>query len=625
MRTGHEWSRKRTVFGHRIHSRPARKVADRVVRGLLHAVAEGSTRRSDMLRTRTRKHSARGRLAAAALLVAMAPASAHAQTFSVYEASIDDIRSALLRGQTTCVQIVQQYLARISTYNPVFNAVIDTNSAALSIAADLDAELKRPGRTIRPLHCVPLVVKDAIDSAEMPSSGGSVPLDGFAPDDATVVARLRAAGAIILGKANLDEFGRGSSGLSTRGGQTRNAWDLARIPGGSSGGSAVAVAANMAVGALSEETGVSIRNPCANAGIACIAPTQGLVSRDGVIPISFTQDRIGQYGKTVKDAALILDAIAGYDPADPVTAASVGRMPRKGYAAATRGEAWKGKKLKGVRLGVVREHMTVYADADAESVAIAERAIGDLKALGAEVVDVPLDQATGQILPVIDPLFYPSTNWNVTCDSDVTVAGACPNPGWMRMITDARTNSFEFRFAMNRYLAERQFPGVPTLADLIAIGPFFSETFRNGLVTDNGVLTLNSANYAERQLRRKAVQEIVLKVMADAGVDALVYPMKTVPAQKIGAPSEPTVGFRASSGNILSPISGFPSVLVPIGFTSTAVDRVSGGGVETNPAKLPVNLEFVGRPFTEAELIRIAYVFEKLASRREVTPLAPPL
>jgi amidase len=561
--------------------------------------------------------------AAVAVVTTVTPVFAKPKNFEPWEASIDDIRRAITVRKVPCVDVVQGFLDRIAAYNPVFNAVIETNQSALAQAAALDAMLARTGRPVGPLHCVPMAVKDAIDSQEMPSSAGSVPLDAPAPNDATVVARLRAAGAIIIAKSNLDEFGRGSSGLSTKGGQTRNAWDLERIPGGSSGGSGVAVATSMVPAALAEETGVSIRNPCANAGIACIAPTQGLVSRDGVAPISFTQDRIGQYGKSVKDAAIVLDAIAGYDPADPVTAASVGRMPTVGYAAYATGSP---KSLRGARLGVVREHMTVFAPADAESVAVAEAALAALRAQGAILVDsLPMDTVTGQLLPVLDPLFYPSTNWNFVCDSDTTVAGNCPNPGWMRMITDARTNNFEFRFAMNRYLKERALPGVPDVTRLISTGPFFSTTFRNGLVSDNGVLTLNSATYAERLLRRKAVQEITLKIMADFKLDALVFPMKTVPAPKIGAPGEPTVGFRASGGNILSPISGFPSVLVPIGFTQTAIDRNGDGSTTVNAAKLPVNLEFVGRPFTEPELIRLASAFEAATRARGTTPLAPPL
>lgn len=551
--------------------------------------------------------------------------SGRSSSFSVEEASIDQIHSALLTRRTTCVQVVQKYLTRIEAYEPVFNAFVEVNPNALSQAAALDAAMPRanrgkPGLT-GPLHCIPIAVKDAIDSVEMPSSGGSVPLDSIPPDDATAIAKLRAAGAIIIGKTNLDELGRGSSGLSTKGGQTLNAYDLARIPGGSSGGSAVAVAANLATVGIAEETGVSIRNPCANQNIACIAPTQGLVSRDGVIPISFTQDRLGPYGKTLRDAAIVLDVISGYDPADPVTANSVGRRPPLGYA------VWaRPGKLKGRRIGVIRELMTPYAAADEESVAISERALDDLEALGATIVDsLPVDEAVGELLPTLDPAFYPSLNWAFTCNSATTIAGDCPNPGFMRMITDARTNAFEFAFAFNRYLVGRGDPVIRTLDDFIATGPFFSAGFRTNLINDGARTTLNDPEYVERQLRRRFIQELVVKLMADHQLDAIVFPMKTVPATRVGAPGEPVVGFRAPGGNIVSAASGLPSVQVPAGFTTTVVDRIAGGGTQVTPAALPVGLEFVGRAFSEATLISIASSYEAATRHRRPTPLAPTL
>jgi Asp-tRNA(Asn)/Glu-tRNA(Gln) amidotransferase A subunit family amidase len=530
--------------------------------------------------------------------------------FRVEEASIAQIHAAMLSHKLTCVGLIQTYLDRIAAYEPVFNAFVEINPDALAQAAALD-RLRRPKG---PLHCIPVAVKDAVDSEEMPSSGGSMPLSRPAPDDATVLARLREAGAIILGKTNMDELGRGSSGLSTKGGQTGNAYDPTRIPGGSSGGSAVAVAANLTTVAIAEETGVSIRNPCANANIACIAPTQGLVSRDGVIPISFTQDRLGQYGKTIVDAARVLDVIAGFDPKDPVTANSVGREPFLPYAL----HAAPGK-LRGKRLGVVREFMTVASPSDEESVALAEDALDDLAALGASLVDpLPVDAAMGALLPVLNPAYFPNAEWDFPCDSEMVIAGDCPNPGFARVVGSARTNSYEFAFAFNRYLKGRGDPLVPDLDAFIAIGPFFSTGFRNGLVNDGARTTLNDPEYLERLLRRKTIGEVVAKLMADHDLDALVFPMKTQPAGKIGAPGN-------SSGQILSSSSGLPSVLIPIGFTQNVVDRISGGGTVVTPAAMPVALEFLGRPYTEGTLIGIAASYEAATKHRRPSPFAPPL
>jgi Asp-tRNA(Asn)/Glu-tRNA(Gln) amidotransferase A subunit family amidase len=376
----------------------------------------------------------------------------------------------------------------------------------------------------------------------------------------------------------------------------------------------VAVAANLSTVAIAEETGVSIRNPCANANIACIAPTQGLVSRDGVIPISFTQDRLGQYGKTLEDAARVLDAIAGFDPKDPVTANSVGRTPLFGYAVHARPI-----RLRGKRLGVVREFMSVAGPSDEESVALAEAALADLAALGATLVDpLPVDAAMGELLPVLNPAYFPNPAWDFPCDSETVLAGDCPNPGFARVVGSARTNSYEFAFAFDRYLLGRGDPLVPDLDAFIATGPFFSDGFRNGLVNDGARSTLNDPEYLERLLRRKTIGEVVLKLMADFDLDALVFPMKTQPAGKIGAPGN-------SSGQILSSSSGLPSVLIPIGFTEHVVDRISGGGTLLTPAALPVALEFLGRPFSETTLIGIAATFEAATRHRQPSPFAPPL
>ncbi|MCX6023884.1 MAG: amidase family protein, partial [Chloroflexi bacterium] len=532
-------------------------------------------------------------------------------------------------GRLTCVDLVQWYLHRIAAYNGVsvegtivdgvmtgevkpipgirqLNALIHLNDGALEQARQLDAHFAATGEFVGPLHGVPMAVKDAIDSSEMPSTGGStMPLtDLKAPADANTIARLRKAGAIILAKANLDEFGRGSSGRSTLGGQTSNAYDTTRIPGGSSGGSAVAVAANLVMGALAEETGVSIRNPASNANIVAIAPTQGLVGRGGVIPISFTQDRVGPYARTVQDAATILSALTGYDPRDPVTAASVGRLPGEPYESFVDPDG-----LRGARLGVLRQFMTSSTPADQESVEIAERAIEEMRCAGAEIIDVSaaMDKALAQLLPSLDPLYVsspsPYLDPNALTDIDplygkgllpsvyyhphadlpfdigfAVTASVDPEStlldlerfagfGIAKTLSDARTNAFEFKFAFNRYLAQRGDSTITSLTDLIntppagsssATGLFFTEEFRKALEKDNARTNLNDPFYVERLLRRKLHQDVVLKVMADFGLDALVYPFKTIPAPIIGGRSAPEVGFRPAGGNVLSSQTGFP-------------------------------------------------------------------
>lgn len=620
------------------------------------------------------------RFAAAACLMAAslaAPGHAGAQAgkFQIEETTIADVHTAMQRRELTCVQLIQQYLNRIERHNKTLRAIIHVNPAALETARRLDASFAANGKLSGSLHCVPVAVKDAIDTAEMPTSGGSTaPFANLQPPrDSTVVAKLRSAGAIILAKSNLDEFGRGSTGVSTLGGQARNPYDTARIPGGSSGGSGVAVAANLTLVALAEETGVSIRNPAANNNIVAIAPTQGLVSRDGVIPISFTQDRIGAYARTLKDAATLLQAIAGYDPNDPVTAASRGRMPRESYS-----EFLSAKGLAGARLGVVRQLMTAWTPADRESVDIAQRALDDMKKAGAEIIDVSadLDKALALLLPQLNPAYlsspapyldrgylskldpeyadpakFPGNYFGNHADAPFTTdflvqshvdpsatlldRKRFPNFGINMTLNDARTNPFEFRYAFNRYLARRGDANIKTLDDVInkppkngtAIsGVFFSETFKTNLVRENAKTNLNDPFYIERLLRRKTHQEVVLRVMADHNLDALVYPMKTIPASPIGArtaPSPAVAGYRPSSGNVLSSQTGFPSIIMPAGFTTEVYDWVADPANSSRtilgnavPARVPVGMEFLGVPFSEPLLLKLAAGYETTARHR---------
>jgi Asp-tRNA(Asn)/Glu-tRNA(Gln) amidotransferase A subunit family amidase len=606
------------------------------------------------------------------------PGHAHAQSgkFQLEETTIADVHAAMQKRELSCVQLIEQYLARIERHNKALNAMLHINLNALETARKLDAGFAANGKLSGPLHCIPVSVKDAIDTVEMPTTGGSTaPFANLnAPKDATVVAKLRAAGAIILAKTNLDEFGRGSTGLSTLGGQTKNPYDITRIPGGSSGGSGAAVAANLTLVALAEETGVSIRNPAANSNIVAIAPTQGLVSRDGVIPISFTQDRVGPFARTVRDAAIVLQVLAGYDPNDPITAASRGRMPREGYSASL-----NTKGLAGARLGVVRQLMTAWTPADRESVSIAERAIDDMKKAGAVVVDVSadLDKALALLLPHLNPAYlsspapyldagymprldpdyadparYPGIYYHRHAeapfgmdflvqshiDPNATLLDTkrFPDFGINKTLNDARTNPFEFRYSFNRYLARRGDANIKTMDDVInkppknstaTSGVFFSENFKNNtLIKENAKTNLNDPFYIERLLRRHTHQAVVLKVMADHNLDALVYPMKTIPASRIGgriAPAPASAGYRPASGNVLGSQTGFPSIIMPAGFTTEVYDWVPdpansartilGNAVS---AQVPVGIEFLGVPFSEPLLLRIASGYESVARHR---------
>src|SRR5215468_7089154 len=369
------------------------------------------------------------------LLLTTSLASAQTEKFQIEEATIEDIQAAILRGELTSTGVVQLYLSRIKMYNgtcvnqpdgvlgagpitPIKNAhqlnallslnlrpakrqmlgfdprkarsmtdPVDNNPAmpdALEVAARQDAYLASTGKLIGPLHGVVFSIKDQYDTFDMRTTGGMDAdyANDRPPDDATFVKRLREAGAIILAKANLGEMGTPNS-RSSFGGPFCNPYDTTRSPGTSSGGSGASVSANLVTCSIGEETGGSIHHPAKNNSIVGLAPTQELVSRDGMVGAGLNT-RVGPLCRTVKDAARVLEVIAGYDPKDELTAFSVGRLPTEPYRSFANERA-----LNGIRIGVIREHMDrkVCNEADAESIDITDRAIGDLRQLGATIDD----------------------------------------------------------------------------------------------------------------------------------------------------------------------------------------------------------------------------------------------
>ncbi len=256
---------------------------------------------------------------------------AQAKSFHLEETTVSNIHAAMKSGNLTCRQLVQLYLKRIEAYDkqgPAINSIILTNPKALATATELDSSFAKSGLT-GPLHCIPVVLKDNYNTADMPTTGGSLTLKDFVPQkDAFITQKLREAGAIILAKANLHEFAVWGETVSSLGGQTLNPYDLKRTPGGSSGGTGAAIAANFGVIGLGTDTVNSIRSPASACNLVGFRPTRGLVSRSGIIPYSLTQDMAGPITRTVTDAVVTLDAIAGYDSADASTAWSMGNKQK---------------------------------------------------------------------------------------------------------------------------------------------------------------------------------------------------------------------------------------------------------------------------------------------------------
>jgi Asp-tRNA(Asn)/Glu-tRNA(Gln) amidotransferase A subunit family amidase len=495
---------------------------------------------------------------------------ASAQSFQVMETSIGDIHHAMRAGTLTCHALVEQYLNRIRDFDqqgPQINSMLYVNPQALQQADAMDQEFKRTGK-LKPLGCIPIVLKDNFDTKDMPTTAGALTLKGAQPDrDAFAVKRLRENGALILGKTNLQEFASGGISVSSLGGQVKNPYDLTRTPGGSSGGTGAAVASNFATVGTGSDTGGSIRSPASANDLVGLRPTRGLISRDGIVPVSFTQDTIGPIARNVADAARMLDVMAGYDPNDPVTSLSVGNIP-KTYTAYLR------NGLKGARLGVVT-NLFGKGPEYAEVNKVMAKAIDALKRQGAVIVEVE------------DELL----------DTD-------------RVTSNFRLNDFEFKAALNRYLKE-QGSHVPThsLAEIIASGQYNKPTLEKFLSTaesyEDGP---NTPEYKDRRIKMEELAIEVDNLMAKNRLDALVYPHQKCLVLPIGATFQ-----KDRNGNI-APAGGFPAIDVPAGFSAPTADA---------PIGVPVGMELLARPWQEPELLMLAYGFEQANHARKAPQSVP--
>ena len=509
----------------------------------------------------------------AALLLVSSVASA--QSFRLLEATIDDVHASLTSGQITCAELVQLYLNRIEAYDkngPELNAVQYVNPSAFQEARVLDAALDSSG-LVGPLHCIPVLLKDQVETRDMPTTYGSALFRDFVPErDATIVIQMKQAGAIVLAKTNMGEFA--SRYVGSAFGLIRNAYDPNRNPSGSSGGTGTGITANFGMVGIGEDTGGSIRGPAAVSSLVGLRPTVPLVSRYGMMPANPANDTLGPITRTVKDAAILLDVLAGYDPNDPFTAYSVGRVPAS-YTAFLEKDG-----LNGARIGVIREPMDLKADPASDDYkkvrAVIDKAIGDLKLLGAEVVD-----------PVTVPKIESVDETYVR-------------------------NTFETEDAMDDYLAEHLNAPVKTLREILLSGKV-TPWRASGLMNVVGRST-DEHGYLQVLLAKEGLRQSVLKVMADDELDALVYatfdhqPSVIAPDALTNPKTEDAYGL--GNNRYLSPLIAFPAVTVPAGFTTDA---------------LPVGLEFLGRPFTEGVLLGLAYAYEQGTHGRTPPATTPPL
>jgi len=626
-------------------------------------------------------------------------AAAHGRRgFQVEEATISDIHRAIVTRQLTATRLVQLYLERIQAYNgtcvdqpmgilgPVtmipdagkVNAIISLNLRpkaraawgfdarmarsqtdlvdadpdmpdALETAAELDRRFARTGRLVGPLHGVVFAIKDQYDTFDMRTTSGA---DAFyandrPPDDATFIARLRAAGAIILAKANMDEYAGGDA-RSSYGGTGCNPYDTIRDPGGSSGGSAVSVSTNLVTCAIAEETGGSIVKPARWSSVVGLVPTRELVSADGMIQRGINT-RVGPMCRTVEDIARVLDVYAGYDPKDELTAFSRNRLPEQPY------QAYTGKRsLKGYRIGVVREYMdrADFTVADAESLDLVDRSIAKLKQLGATLVDpgeggALFQECVDQYIPKwqnqqfmrgfasvfpFDSSGQPIGDHTTTLldmyfDPSLVPHTATGRPSIRNVGGTGSGDTGDGKYNFNFYFRQRGDAAIASLTDAYTRANFWTDPVlanrKSSLESTDRQRTLATAGALQT---RFAIQTVVYDCFAKLDLDAVVYPSGNIPPGILTPnPPEPTVNDRGLNWTTISS-RGFPAMTVPAGYTSIVYDRdLDGQLLPAEPAVLPVGLDVLALPFNEPKVFAIASAYQAATHHRMPPPEFPPL
>lgn len=470
------------------------------------------------------------------------------------ELTIAEIHNAYQAGTYTAEDLTRAYLERISEYDSAINSITTVNPDAIAAAQQLDQEFQKTGK-LRPLHGIPMIVKDNFNTAGLPTTAGALALKDFIPEeDAPVIRKLREAGAIILAKSNMAEwaFSPMHSESSTNG-TTRNPYNPDYVPAGSSGGTAAAIAANFGTVGLGTDTGNSIRGPSSHNALVGFRTTLGLISRTGIVPLFLRNDVDGPMCRTVEDATRVMEIMAGYDPADPITAYSEGKI-QTDYR-----QFLKKDGLKGARIGVLRQLSD--QEIDSEIKMLFEQALTDLDSLGAEIIN-------SFVVPGFDSLRQ--NQWCATFPEDI---GAY-------MTTYVKNDT------------------IRTLDDIIRIGTN-SEFTRSRLA---GYETMPKGHWGNNDTPcgnayedplRIAFREAIEDVMDSLKLDAIVYPSWNHRPARIDFFEEE---YQGDNSQVISPHTGQPAFTVPMGFTS---------------GNLPAGLQFLGRMYDEPVLIRLSYAYEQ--------------
>ncbi len=489
----------------------------------------------------------------------------HAQNFHFVEATIDDIHRALSSGQMTCREIVAGYLDRISVFDQEtkLNAITVVNRKALERADEIDQAIRNK-KELGSLYCAPVLIKDNYDTHDLPTTGGSIALkNSYPPDDAFMVRKLREADAIVIAKTNMAEWAFSPRQTkSSSFGVTANAYDLTRVPAGSSGGTASGTAASFGVAGMGSDTGNSIRGPSSHLALFGIRSTIGLTSRDGIIPLAWDRDIAGPMTRTVRDGALMFNVVAGYDPADPMT--ELGKGKRK----ADYTDYLDENALKGKRIGVLRD-LVFTEDADPEITALFMKAVEDLKNAGAVIVD-------------------PFEIENLQQHRDA--------PNFCR----------RFRYDMHEYLKTLG-PDAP-IKDVMEVyesgqySPYVKgglENFGAGPLdvhpNDENPPCMEYPNHAGRNAFKADVE----RSMDKFNVDAIIYPSWTNPPALLARADE---DYKGDNSQIIAPATGLPAASVPMGYSH---------------GNLPAGLQILAREYREDLLFAIAYAYEQATNHRK--------
>ncbi|KAF1951243.1 amidase signature enzyme [Byssothecium circinans] len=495
--------------------------------------------------------------------------------FDAREATIDSVHHALYSGLSTCREVISAFLTRIETHNNRTNAIITLNPNALSIADSYDS--LKAGNATGPLFCIPVLLKDNYDTEDMPTTGGSLALKESQPtEDAPSVTALKKAGAIILGKTNLHELALEGISVSSLGGQTINPYDPTRTPGGSSGGIGAAIASSFAVFGTGTDTVNSLRSPASANSLFSIRPTRGLITRTGIIPISYTHDVIGPIARAIKDVATALTVMTtpGYDATDNATTL-VPPTHRKIDYASSLGKT----QLKGLRLGVLNGffNRTNTTSTEVTSVnSIMDTFIAKLKAAG--VTLIPIDE----------------TLYNATA---------------IQSAYDVQR--FEYRELMDAYLQRPSLSGAhpSALADLYSRktgngtkGEFLVLPSQYEYVNTALVSSTSNATYTTRLARIRNLTLALQNTFSSNHLDAIIYPEQKNLVVKLGSPSQ------AGRNGILAALTGVPVVTVPVGFSEST---------EEAPVGVPIGMEILGRPWEEEKLLGIGFAVEMLGKVRK--------